>query len=458
MGGSSESEGSTSGVVRGAERDGLGEARGGDGSPVSLRRTPADRVAEELRWVEAHCRFVRTNLPRGELGVSFAEELLAALPDACRRRVPDLTGTAPELLKRAVEFGLLTEVPSARVVRAVPRLIAGLTPLMQLGGSRHWTLWIVHLLDPGMQAKIRRRTPASQLVVCGPDRSDRPRSRAELAVAYRELRAAHAEDRKLVAELHREKAELETTLREADNAIESMVRAQAELWTEEKITRISAVAKKLAADVVKVQSDLITITNERAAAYASLDEMRVELDRAKACLGEERAARERTEIELRRVRAALGQERAARERAEAELGQAQAALGQERTAREQAVAELGQTQVARREDRAARERAEAELVQAQAALEQEKVEAEQMRVSREEALTDRSEGQVTLALFAGAMEVKFQAMAAEIAGLQRWQQLAQVALDRVGAKLIGLGFGRFVEQVEREGGVVIAGR
>jgi len=122
------------------------------------------------------------------------------------------------------------------------------------------------------------------------------------------------------------------------------------------------------------------------------------------------------------------------------------------------VAELGQTQVARREDRAARERAEAELVQAQAALEQEKVEAEQMRVSREEALTDRSEGQVTLALFAGAMEVKFQAMAAEIAGLQRWQQLAQVALDRVGAKLIGLGFGRFVEQVEREGGVVIAGR
>ena len=147
---------------------------------------------EALRWIAGHCRFVATNLPRGELGVNFAGQLLAVVPDACRRRVPDLTGTGPELLARCVDYGLLAEVPSARVVRATLQLVAAHSPILQARGKRQWTLWLVHLLDPAMLAKIQKRTPASQLEVCSPAPRSRPQARGELAAENRALADALA--------------------------------------------------------------------------------------------------------------------------------------------------------------------------------------------------------------------------------------------------------------------------
>jgi len=106
-----------------------------------------DLLAEALPWIAGHCRFVTTNLPCGVVGVSIAAQLLAAIPDACRRRVPDITGSGPDVFARAVDYGLLAEVPSARVIRSVPKLIADASPIFQRRGKRHWTLWIVHRQD-----------------------------------------------------------------------------------------------------------------------------------------------------------------------------------------------------------------------------------------------------------------------------------------------------------------------
>ena len=86
-------------------------------------------------------------------------------------------------------------MPSARVVRAVPRLIAAHSPVLEVRGKRCWTLWLVHLLDPGMLAKIQRRTPASQIEVCSPAPPSRSRSRGELVAEIQGLTAALAAER-----------------------------------------------------------------------------------------------------------------------------------------------------------------------------------------------------------------------------------------------------------------------
>ena len=131
-----------------------------DGNDMLLDGEP-DLLAEALPWIAGHCRFVTTNLPCGVVGVSIAAQLLAAITDACRRRVPDITGSGPDVFTTAVDYGLLAEVPSARVIRSVPKLIAEASPIFHRRGKRHWTLWIVHLLDEKMLAKTKKLTPPS---------------------------------------------------------------------------------------------------------------------------------------------------------------------------------------------------------------------------------------------------------------------------------------------------------
>lgn len=180
-------------------------------------------LAAALPWIAGHCRFVTTNLPRGVVGVSVAAQLLAAIPDACRRRVPDLTGSGPEVFARLVEYGLLPQVPSARVIRSVPKLIMKASPIFRRRGKRHWTLWIVHLLDDNMLAKIKKLTPPSQLRVCAPAAGVTPRSRGELAAAVQELTAALAAERAGRAQEREEFVALQRALDEKSSALASVL-------------------------------------------------------------------------------------------------------------------------------------------------------------------------------------------------------------------------------------------
>jgi len=187
-----------------------------------------DQLAAALPWIAGHCRFVTTNLPRGVIGVSVATQLLAAIPDACRRRVPDLTGSGPEIFSKAVEYGLLTQVPSARVIRSVPKLIARASPIFRRRGKRQWTLWIVHLLDDDMLSKIKKLTPPSQLRVCAPVTGVTPRSRGELATAVQELTAAVEAQRAGRAQERERIAALERQLEEKSSALAGVLSAAAE--------------------------------------------------------------------------------------------------------------------------------------------------------------------------------------------------------------------------------------
>ena len=210
--------------MEGTGLEGLARDRGGS----------QDHFEEALRWLAGHCRFVTTTLPRGELGVSFAARLLAVLPDAARRRVPDLSGTGPEVFSLAVDYGILDEMPSPRVMRAVPRLIAERSPLFEARGKRHWTLWVVHALDPGLLGKIQRRTPVSQLEVCGPvpGRSEgrtRREGREALATEVARLRAALAREAAGAAEARAREEALGRALAEKGAALDRVLLDAAEL-------------------------------------------------------------------------------------------------------------------------------------------------------------------------------------------------------------------------------------
>lgn len=143
--------------------------------------------------IAGHCRNAATELPRGVLGVATAEAFLAALPEACRRRLPDVTGTGPKLFAVLVEHGLLAAIPSPRVVPAALVLVAGVSPLLEARSARLWTLWLarVHETGSAVLAALRARTPASQLGV----RENLPVFRSQRAAALR------AERDRLLAEI-----------------------------------------------------------------------------------------------------------------------------------------------------------------------------------------------------------------------------------------------------------------
>ena len=80
--------------------------------------------------IRAYCRSLVTDLPRGVLGCAIAAEILLAIPEAPRRRLPDVTGSAPEIFRALVTWGLLRSMPSARV--------------MTLGGSWLTSSSVIH--------------------------------------------------------------------------------------------------------------------------------------------------------------------------------------------------------------------------------------------------------------------------------------------------------------------------
>lgn len=115
-----------------------------------------------LAIIEAHCRFAAGLLPRGEEGCATAFGLLAAFPGACGRNLPDVTGTTPGVFAALVRLGVLPAVPSRRVRLAAIRLLAAVTPMVELRSPRQWSLWFAQALDPGS-------TPAQRLQASTPE-------------------------------------------------------------------------------------------------------------------------------------------------------------------------------------------------------------------------------------------------------------------------------------------------
>ena len=76
---------------------------GGPSAPDGEVGVP-EQVEAALPWIEAHCRFVISKLPRRGIGVQLAEDLLNSVPEAVARCVPDLRGTTPEFLEVAAAY------------------------------------------------------------------------------------------------------------------------------------------------------------------------------------------------------------------------------------------------------------------------------------------------------------------------------------------------------------------
>jgi len=258
---------------------------GGDDMFVGGER---DLLAEALPWVAGHCRFVTTNLPCGVVGVSIAAQLLAAIPDACRRRVPDITGSGPDVFARAVDYGLLSEIPSARVIRSVPKLIANASPIFRRRGKRHWTLWIVHLLDAKMLAKIKKLTPPSQLRVCAPVTRSQPRSSRQLATAVQELTAALTAER-TARGLERDRlSALERELSNKSHALAGVLSeaaAQAGLLSQAKrevadLRQLRSDNRDVRAEFIRLEREVAKLRDAHAAALAEKDNLSAELAKA----------------------------------------------------------------------------------------------------------------------------------------------------------------------------------
>jgi hypothetical protein len=104
---------------------------------LEREKNAAQVPAEELdALLVGHCRHAATEIPLGKPGARWSAAFLAVLPEACRRRMPDVVATGPRLFGFFVEQGLLAAVPSPRLVPAALGLVADVSPLLQARGSR----------------------------------------------------------------------------------------------------------------------------------------------------------------------------------------------------------------------------------------------------------------------------------------------------------------------------------
>lgn len=190
-----------------------GRGRRGAGAGISVGKSetngsnPAEQQDDISRLLEAHARHVATQLPRGQLGTRAAEQFLAALPGAVQLRLADITGTAATLVETFVAHGLVPLLPDPKVSRAIPRLLAPLTPLVEARSARLWTLWLTALQDPRspLVSRLRKATPAAAFAVRSPAPVARVQTQREL-VAERDALAAQvvalqAEQAKFSAQL-----------------------------------------------------------------------------------------------------------------------------------------------------------------------------------------------------------------------------------------------------------------
>ena len=171
-----------------------------------------EQVKVALPWIEAHCRFVTSKLPRRGIGVQLAEDFLASVPEAVARCVPDLRGTTPEFLDLAAAYGLLANAPSRRAGREMLKLLVDLTPMIELRGNHFWIQWIVRLTDPDMLAQLKRVTPRSQCLARPLGSAELRPSSLQIATALAAAEAELADERAVQAGLRAQVVELKSAL------------------------------------------------------------------------------------------------------------------------------------------------------------------------------------------------------------------------------------------------------
>lgn len=217
--------------------------------------------------IVAHCRHVETQLPPGNLGVATAAAVIAAVPDAHRRGVPDLTGSAPELLGLLVGYGLLPALPSRRVIRAVPRLLAPLTPIIEARSPRSWALWLSRLADPKFLGKIRRQTPATSLGV---------KMQPPALVPVRRRRDALALHQRIVRELAavtEHSRRLEARVAELEERCETLSQGQ---------SGADQVRDKILMEAAAVQHERDRLAQENARQEQVIEDLRLSLQAAES--------------------------------------------------------------------------------------------------------------------------------------------------------------------------------
>ena len=286
--------------------------------------------------IRAYCRSLATDLPRGILGCSIAAEILAAVPDAPGRRLPDVTGSAPEIFQALVSWGLLRSMPSARVMAAALAHIAAISPLVAQRSARQWHFRLSQLLDDTsvVAEAIRRRVPCT-LLDLAPElpaadgaprissiRAERDRLAAEIEVAKEQ--AHEAAQRASIATEHARAADARATkAEERTNAAERRA-AAAE-------AQVGAAQRRVMAAEEQAVAASLRATAAETRAVAAEERSRAAEEQARTARQELRAvsrAAEHTQGRLDACWRALGQpvgplheriesERAARAQAEA---------------------------------------------------------------------------------------------------------------------------------------------
>ena len=123
----------------------------------SARDSSSDSDFPPPALARAYGDALATDLPRGVPGRATASEVAMAFVRAFALRIPDLTGSAPELFTSLVDHGLLPSLPSARVIPAALALLASVSPLVEQRSARRWTIWLARAPRGADRARRRGR-------------------------------------------------------------------------------------------------------------------------------------------------------------------------------------------------------------------------------------------------------------------------------------------------------------
>lgn len=265
--------------------------------------------------IRAYCRSLVTDLPRGVLGCAISAEILIAIPEAPGRRLPDVTGSAPEIFQALVSWGLLRSMPSARVMAAALAHIAAISPLVAQRSARQWILRLSQLLDDTsvVAEAMCRRVPLALLDLAPyPPASDGTRRGSSI----------RAERDRLAAEVDLAKEQARDAVQRASVAMER-VRAADALAT-------TAQARADAAELRAAAAEQQVAALQRRAAVAD-EQVMAATRRSEAAEKRAVSAEGRSRMAEDRARSALtelGDVSRAAESAQARLDACWRALGQ----------------------------------------------------------------------------------------------------------------------------------
>lgn len=254
--------------------------------------------------LRAYCRALATDLPRGVVGCSIAAEVLAGVPEARVRRLPDVTGSATAVFRALVAWGLLRSMPSARVMAAALAHLAALSPLVERRSARQWTLRLSQLQDGGsaVAMAVQKRVSPGLLDLADDAPGVGPRMssiRAERDRLLEEIRVA--EDRVAAAE-----ERVHTSEQQASMAEDRARVAEGRERVAEDHAR--------AADRTRAAADVRTRIAEEQAGSAN-ERARIAEERASAAETRARFADKHSSAAEERARAAAERARAAEVRA-----------------------------------------------------------------------------------------------------------------------------------------------